>query len=99
MLQVPAKTQKINIFGSKSALPLRGGNWHEAGRAGVFALNLNNPRVNSWDNVGFRAASPFLPDTRSSRAPGQSGEVKGACFHAQAKNRNLWKPPVAESIR
>ena len=38
-------------------LPFRGGScWDYLSRAGVFALNLNNPRASSnWD-VGFRAA-------------------------------------------
>ena len=79
MLQVPAKTQKVNTFGSKSALPLRGGNWHEAGRAGVFALNLNNSRANSWATVGFRAALPPSPDKESSRAISQRRRDKGIC--------------------
>ena len=79
MLQVPAKTQKVNTFGSKSALPLRGGNWHEAGRAGVFALNLNNSRANSWATVGFRAALPPSPDKESSRAFFQRRRDKGIC--------------------
>ena len=44
--------------GSKSALPLRGGQWTDSSWAGVFALNLNVARTNSWNNVGFRAALP-----------------------------------------
>jgi len=50
-----------------SALPLRGGNWNDASRAGVFALNLNEPRANSNHDVGFRAA--FL----SGQIPGAQG--------------------------
>ena len=42
--------------GSKSALPLRGGNWNDGAGAGVFALNLMEPRTDSLSNVGFRAA-------------------------------------------
>ena len=37
-------------------LPLRGGSWWNTSGAGVFALNLNNPRGYSNWNVGFRAA-------------------------------------------
>jgi hypothetical protein len=33
---------------------LRGGNWGNAGNAGVWALNLNNARSNVNANVGFR---------------------------------------------
>lgn len=47
------------FFGNRSALPLRGGNWDNVVRAGVFALYLNDPRVNSNHNVGFRAALPL----------------------------------------
>lgn len=35
-------------------LPLRGGNWNNGSNAGLFALNLNNPRSNANTNVGFR---------------------------------------------
>ena len=42
--------------GGEPTLPLRGGDWANAARAGVFALNLNNPRANSNGNIGFRAA-------------------------------------------
>ena len=37
---------------------MRGGNWNNGTQAGVFALNLNNRRSNSYHNVGFRAALP-----------------------------------------
>ena len=35
-------------------LPYRGGNWNNGDDAGLFALNLNNPRSNSNTNIGFR---------------------------------------------
>jgi len=37
-------------------LPCRGGCWNYGSAAGVFALNLSNPRSNSGSNRGFRAA-------------------------------------------
>jgi hypothetical protein len=37
-------------------LPIRGGNWNNGANAGVFALNLNNPRTNSNTNIGARPA-------------------------------------------
>ena len=37
--------------------PISGGNWNNAGNAGVFALNLNNYRTNSNYNYGFRSDS------------------------------------------
>ena len=40
-------------------MPLRGGNWNNGERAGVFAFNLNNRRSNSYHNIGVRAASLF----------------------------------------
>jgi hypothetical protein len=35
---------------------LRGGYFNNAASAGVFALNLNNARANSNNNIGFRVA-------------------------------------------
>ena len=43
-------------IGSESSLPLRGGDWGNTSGAGVFALNLNEPRAMSNHNIGFRAA-------------------------------------------
>jgi len=40
----------------KWRLPNRGGNWNNGSNAGVFALNLNNPRSNTNTNIGFRPA-------------------------------------------
>nr|DAP80774.1 MAG TPA: TREPONEMA DENTICOLA VARIABLE PROTEIN 1 FUNCTION, PERIODONTAL DISEASE [Caudoviricetes sp.] len=37
-------------------LPFRGGAFWYCSGAGVFALNLNNPRSNTWDSIGFRSA-------------------------------------------
>ena len=37
-------------------LPRRGGNWNNTSNAGVPYLNLNNPRSNSNNNIGFRLA-------------------------------------------
>ena len=41
-------------------MPICGGNWNNAGDAGVFYVNLNNPRSNANDNIGFRSALPQL---------------------------------------
>jgi hypothetical protein len=35
---------------------ISGGNWNNTSNAGVWALNLNNNRTNSNNNVGFRSA-------------------------------------------
>jgi len=37
-------------------MPLRGGNWNNGADAGLGALNLNNARSNSNNNIGFRPA-------------------------------------------
>ena len=37
-------------------LPNRGGNWNNDANAGLFNLNLNNPRSNSNWNIGGRSA-------------------------------------------
>lgn len=37
-------------------MPFRGGSFLNTGSAGVFALNLNEPRSNTWNNEGFRSA-------------------------------------------
>ena len=49
---------------------MRGGNWMNTSSAGVFALNLNNPRANSSNNIGFRAAflSSQIPEAHGLRA-------------------------------
>lgn len=36
---------------------LSAGNWNNGSNAGVWALNANNSRTNSNNNVGFRADS------------------------------------------
>lgn len=37
--------------------PIVGGSWNNTSNAGVWALNLNNTRSNTNNNVGFRADS------------------------------------------
>jgi len=57
--------------------PISGGNWNNSSNAGVWALNLNNVRGNSNNNVGFRA------DSISPHGPqGRSGIKGGAFRHA-----------------
>jgi len=54
--------------------PLSGGNWNNGANAGLWALNLNNSRTNSNNNVGFRADSD-LPN-----ASKDDGGAKGDVF-------------------
>ena len=37
-------------------LPICGGRWNNGTNAGVFNVNLNNPRSNVNWNIGFRSA-------------------------------------------
>lgn len=53
--------------------PISGGNWNNAASAGVWALNCNNVRGNSNNNVGFRADSG--PQTGK-----PDGGTKGGAF-------------------
>ena len=47
-----------NNMGNWLMLPLRGGNWGNLSAAGVCALNFNDTRLQSNQNLGFRAALP-----------------------------------------
>lgn len=38
--------------------PYRGGSYNNGSNAGVFYVNLNNPRSNANGNLGFRSALP-----------------------------------------
>lgn len=37
-------------------MPICGGNWNNGSNAGVFNVNLNNPRSNANSHIGFRSA-------------------------------------------
>jgi hypothetical protein len=54
--------------------PIVGGNWNNGAIAGVWALNLNNVRGNSNDNVGCRA------DSVTPRMLQGNGGTKGEAF-------------------
>jgi hypothetical protein len=60
--------------------PIAGGNWSNGSNAGPWALNLNNTRGNSNNNVGLRADSA-LP-----RTPQGDGGAKGGAFRPWAKS-------------
>ena len=42
--------------GADERCPIRGGNWGSGGNAGVFRLNLGNPRSHAWGDSGGRCA-------------------------------------------
>ena len=61
--------------------PISGGNWNNSSNAGVWALNLNNSRTNSNNNIGFRS------DSVSPRTGQPDGGTKGDVFrHFGAKS-------------
>jgi len=60
-------------------LPIRGGNWNNGSNAGVFNLNLNNPRSNVNTNIGFRSALPSIwPEVSILRDTIQRMRTKGS---------------------
>ncbi len=61
--------------------PISGGNWNNGSIDGVWALNLNNARANSNNNIGFRS------DSVSPRNRQRYGGTKGDVFrHFGAKS-------------
>jgi hypothetical protein len=61
--------------------PISGANWNNSSNAGVWALNLNNVRTNSNNNIGFRS------DSGSPRTRRRDGGTKGDVFrHYGAKS-------------
>lgn len=90
-------------------LPIRGGNWNNGSRAGVFALNLNNARSNANTNIGFRPASADRQKGRP-QGDGHRAPTKGPAVLGQVpKNMNRpgcrssrsWRPliPAASGAR
>lgn len=59
--------------------PLAGGNWNNGSNAGVWALNLNNARGNTNNNVDFRS------DSATPNAPRGDGGAKGCAFRRAGK--------------
>jgi len=52
-------------------LPIRGSAFNNTSNSGPSALNLNNPRSNSNDNIGFRSALPLCQEALRLRPQGQ----------------------------
>ena len=73
-------------------MPFLGGNWNNGSGAGVFAMNLNNPRSYGDGGRGFRSALPSsrMPGpygARALRGPGQRRRIKG--FISLPKGRKI----------
>ena len=64
--------------------PIAGGNWNNSSNAGLWALNLNNARSNSNNNVGFRADS--ATPRRLVCHGGAKGDVFRRAVQAAAKS-------------
>lgn len=82
-------------------LPIRGGNWNNGANAGVFALNLHNPRSNASSNIGFR---PALGEGRKAISHGvsSSAPLKGPASLGQVPenmNRPGWDSSLAATFR
>lgn len=69
---------------------ISGGNWNNGSNAGVWALNLNNVRGNSNNNVGFRA-DPLPATPHAATAVRQ----RGSCRRGWCRNVLLRRPLVA----
>lgn len=69
---------------------ISGGNWNNGSNAGVWALNLNNVRGNSNNNVGFRSDS--VPNTPYAAC---ADRQRGSLRRALRRNVLLLRPLVA----
>ena len=73
--------------------PIVSGNWNNSSGTGVWALNLNNVRSNSNNNVGLRAdsISPQRPQSSHSGIKGDAfrrmaqAMAKSACFRLSGR--------------
>lgn len=73
---------------------ISGGNWNNGGNAGVWALNLNNVRSNSNNNVGLRADSlPGMPNSAS------ADRHRGSHRRGWCRNVPLACPLVVKIVR
>lgn len=63
-------------------MSIAGGNWNNAANAGVFNVNLNNPRTNSNFNIGFRSALLSYARIGWFKNHQTVRENKGACFRS-----------------
>jgi len=81
----------------RPAALIRGGNWNNGARAGVFSLNLNNSPSNSNYNIGLRAARslswPTLAFYGRPACPERLGRLLKVSFPAQvAENKSASTP-------
>ncbi|WAK79544.1 hypothetical protein [Clostridium phage Saumur] len=75
-------------------MPIRGSSFNNTSNGGPAALNLNNPRSNSNNNVSFRSASPHICQIvtpTSGRVP--CVWVKGVLLHSEGEARQTTGKP------
>lgn len=73
--------------------PISGGNWNNTSNAGVWALNLNNNRTNSNNNIGGRA------DLASHLTTRKGGVEQRETLSGLGRNRQHTAFPVAQGER
>jgi len=65
-------------------LPIAGGNWNNGGNAGLAALNCNNERSNTNNNIGFRPALGATSEGATATAARPAHPSKGRSILGQA---------------
>lgn len=77
-----------NLTGER--LPICGGGWFSASSAGVFFVNLNNPRTNANGNIGFRSALLSYARTGQFKDCRQCERFKGVYFRSDRVEGEKW---------
>lgn len=94
MRKNPAGLRLPVRWGLNMLCAISGGNWNNGSNAGVWALNLNNARGNSNNNIGFRAdSSPGKPKAAS------AAWQRGSTCRGLRRNQPQTRPLVADSRR
>ena len=75
----------VNTSGER--LPLCGGYWYSASDAGVFDVNLGNPRTDANGFIGFRSALLSYARGGKFKDLPTVREDKGVYFHSGLKGR------------
>jgi hypothetical protein len=71
-------------------LPICGGNWNNTSNAGVFNVNLNNPRTNANGNIGFHSALLSYARTGQFKDCRQCERFKGVYFRSDRVEGEKW---------
>lgn len=80
-------------------LPIRGGNWNNTSNAGPAALNLNNARSNSNNNIGSRSALDIARRPTPTGAEPVHFEKDGAAVAgAKTKTEQAGAPALFDQI-